>query len=367
MELDPSHLEAYLTHLLDDDVQILALDPLGEEDAVAAVEEDDTGGSLKTFGYGQPVVVRYQVAGDERRAVFRTMAANPFGHEYRADRAAGLLLNYDTFNDLPQHVRALDVGVLMPDFRPRSVGDGGEFFLLTDYIEGEAYARDMERLRDTGALTDLDVRRARQLAEYLADIHTVKRDDPVLYRRRIRDLLGSGEGIMGLTDNYPPDFPLVDAGWLEQIEQACVSWRWRLKRKSHRLSQVHGDFHPFNVLFGDDVDFWLLDRSRGAWGEPGDDVSCMATNYLFFSLQRAERMAPPFDRLWHVFWDTYLELTEDQEVLTVVAPFFTWRALVVASPVWYNVADEVRRALFRFIENVLSEDAFDPTRINEYI
>lgn len=375
MKLDPSRVAAYLTRLLQDEVQVLALESLSDDAVTSAAPGDGEERALKTYGYGEPVLVRYRVADEDRRAVLRTMAPAPFGHERRADRAAGLLLNYDTFNELPRHVRALDVGVFMPDLRLRSLGDGGEFFLLTDYVQGIPYARDMQRLRDTGELTALDVGRARRLAEYLAGIHAVKRDDPALYQRRMRDLLGSGEGIMGLTDSYPSDFPLADAEWLEGVEKACVDWRWRLKTKTHRLSQVHGDFHPFNVLFADDppsgagdgTDFWLLDRSRGAWGEPGDDVSCMATNYLFFSLQRSGVLEPPFTELWNTFWDMYLERTDDQDMLTVVAPFFTWRALVVASPVWYDVSDTVRSALFRFVESVLREDVFDPRQVNEYL
>lgn len=367
MELDPADVEAYLTHLFSADVHVLALEPLTDSAVTVPKEDDGQAQPLKTYGYGRPILVTYRIAGDTRRAVLRTAAPNPFGHERRADRAASLLLSYDTFNDLPRHVRALDVGVLRSGSRPVSLRDGGEFFLLTDYAAGELYARDLERLRDTGVLTDVDVRRARRLAEYLAEIHAVKNDDPVLYRRRIRDLIGAGDGIMGLTDSYPPDFPLVDADWLERIEQACVSWRWRLNRKTHRLAQVHGDFHPFNVLFREDVDFRLLDRSRGAWGEPGDDVSCMAINYLFFSLLRSETLAPPFQQLWDVFWNTYLDRTGDGEVLTVVAPFFAWRGLVVASPMWYNIPDAVRMHLFRFIENVLQEAEFEPTRIREYL
>ena len=168
----------------------------------------------------------------------RTMAPNAFGHERRADRAAGLLLSYDTFNDLERHVRALDLGVLRADGQLKSLDSGEEFFLLTDYATGVLYAEDLKRVCATGHVMDLDVRRAVALATYLAAIHAVKRDDPVLYRRAARDLLGSGEGIMGLTDSYPPDFPLVDAAWLERVEQACVRWRWQMKGQARRLTQI---------------------------------------------------------------------------------------------------------------------------------
>jgi hypothetical protein len=66
---------------------------------------------------------------------------------------AGLLLSYDTFNDLPRHVRTRDVGVLLPDGQLASLQQGGEFFLLTDDVEGALYAGDLQRLRITGDLT----------------------------------------------------------------------------------------------------------------------------------------------------------------------------------------------------------------------
>lgn len=363
MELALPALESYLTQRFGAPVEILALHQLGDE----VDEGAGPAQHLKTCGYGCPILVRYRSAGREHRAVLHTAAANHFGHELRADRAASLLLSYDTFNDLPQHVRALDVGVLMPNHHLRSLSNGDEFFLLTEYAEGTPYAHDLQRLRDGGALTDLDVERARCLARYLAEIHAHTCDDPPLYVRRLRDLLGSGEGIMGLTDSYPSDFALADAARLARIECACVAWRWRLKQGTQRLAQVHGDFHPFNILFGDATAFRLLDRSRGAWGEPADDLTALAINYLFFSLQRAHALVSPFAELWHAFWETYLERSGDRAVLGVVAPFFAWRALVVASPLWYNVAQDVRRMMLCFAERVLAEPVFDPHCVESYL
>jgi aminoglycoside phosphotransferase family enzyme len=172
---------------------------------------------------------------------------------------------------------------------------------------------------------------------------------------------------MGLTDSYPVPFGFITQDVLRAIEEACNQWRWRLRNKAHRLSQVHGDFHPWNVLFRKGTDFSVLDRSRGEWGEPADDVTSMVINYLLLSLCRWRRLHGPFELLFRLFWDTYLEQSGDEEVMAVAAPFFAFRGLVIASPVWYpKLPMEVRRCLFRFMENVLDASRFDPARVNEY-
>ena len=94
---------------------------------------------------------------------------------------------------------------------------------------------------------------------------------------------------MGLIDSFLPDL-LFTADAMEQIEHRALAWRWKLKGLTHRLSQVHGDFHPWNILFDEADNLRVLDRSRGEYGEPADDVPCSAMNYLFFSLQRSGRL-----------------------------------------------------------------------------
>jgi aminoglycoside phosphotransferase (APT) family kinase protein len=367
MKLDPARVEGYLAARLGQAVHLRSITPLGSDDISSSSAPGGKVKRLKSFGYGKPLLLLYEMGGQEHRAVLGTVSRNSFGHEYRADRAANQILSYDTYNELPRHVQAADLGVLLPGGDLLSLAEADEFFLITEFVEGQLYAVDLQRLRDNGDCTSLDRARARSLASYLASIHRVKRDEPTLYQRRARDLIGSGEGLMGLVDSYPADYPLAGRARLQEIEKACLSWRWRLKEKGHRLAQVHGDFHPFNILFGEGVDFRLLDRSRGAWGEPGDDVSCLVINFLFFSLQRSGRLDTPFTELWDTFWDTYLEASGDQEILSVVAPYFAWRGLVVASPVWYQIEDQVRRAIFRFIERVLGEDEFDPASVHAYL
>jgi len=52
----------------------------------------------------------------------------------------------------------------------------------------------------------------------------------------------------------------------------------------------------------------------------------------------------------------------------VIPPFYAFRGLVIASPIWYpHLELEVRTKLFNFIKNVLEVERFDPTRVNEYL
>jgi hypothetical protein len=348
-------LVAYLEGIGYSGVRILRQAPLGKTGPEEA----------KGFGYGRPVLVEFETGGHPERLVLHTVSANSFGHDRSSDRAESLLLAHATFNRLPRHVRSVDVGVLSAQGDLLSLGRAGEFFLLTRYAPGEIYARDLERIREAGALAEGDEERARALALYLADIHRMKRRDPAGYHRRIRDLLGHGEGIFGLTDSYPEDFSFPVPDFLERVEHEAVRWRWRLRKEVHRLSQVHGDFHPFNILFRSKTDFHLLDRSRGEWGEPADDVTALSINYLFFALQKSGRFEGPLRRLFDLFWKTYVEASGDPGVLDAAPPFFAWRGLVVASPIWYPaIAAEVRRVLFGFVERVLESPRFDPESVD---
>ena len=354
--MNPQEIQPYLQSLLGAPVTVLHLEVLGERQ----------GKEVKGYGYGIPVKVEFQVGNEHRTAVFHTMAPGRFGHEHMADRAQEMLWEYQAFNRLPRHVRSLDVCGFQSDGGLVSVGAVEEFGLLTEYVEGESYSHDLERIRDTGELTDLDLARADALADYLVEIHKVPGIDAGLYVRRVRELVGDGECIMGIADSYP-QHPIVSATVLEKIEHLCVNWRWRIKDRTQRLRQVHGDFHPWNILFRSGVDFSSLDRSRGEFGDPADDVTCLTLNFLFFSLQRSGRLEGAFETLFLRFWSRYLEKSGDTEILRVAAPFIAFRGLVMASPVWYpSLPDAVRKTLVTFMLAVLERDSFNPQEINDY-
>jgi hypothetical protein len=80
---------------------------------------------------------------------------------------------------------------------------------------------------------------------------------------------------------------------------------------------------------------------------------------LFFGVGHAN-WATGLGQLWDRFWQTYLA-GDTVDVCAAVAPFFAWRALVLASPKWYpHLSDVDRDRILRLAERVLAAERFDP-------
>ena len=112
-----------------------------------------------------------------------------------------------------------------------SAGDATEFFQLVEKAEGALYWLDLDRLL-TEPVRPLDVARARALGAFLARAHATRRDEPTLYERRIRELVGHGECLMGILDSYPHPYALLPPHVCEALEHDAVSWRWRLRGRA---------------------------------------------------------------------------------------------------------------------------------------
>jgi hypothetical protein len=80
--LEPGKVQRYLERRLSGPVRVLSLSVLGHGPDVDP---------LKGYGYGVPVKVEYEFAGERHAAVLETVTPGPFGHEHMSDRAQILL------------------------------------------------------------------------------------------------------------------------------------------------------------------------------------------------------------------------------------------------------------------------------------
>jgi hypothetical protein len=326
--------------------------------------------------------------------VVKSLIPEGFGHDYPSDRAAVFLLDLDEFNSLPRHVKAIDVLAELENGSVKSIGGGKEYYLLMERGEGRDYFQDLNDFSGKDRLDDSDIRKIRALSSYLANIHSVKKDSRSLYLRKLRDTVGHGECLMGVLDMYPEGI-LADREMTDIIKKS-VSLQYKLRPRYGRLSQIHGDFHPGNIWFASKdtgtsgnaesegtaevhhrppvqpyssaADFILLDRSRGPWGEPADDVTALTINYIFFSIKNHETVKGPYFEGLNLFYNDYVELSGDSEIYYVVQLFYAFRGVVVANPVFYpELTSGQRDRIFRFINNVLDSERFEPWKVNNYL
>ena len=306
---------------------------------------------------GSGFLIKMKTREGEKSYVVKTLLKEGFGHDYPSDRAAVFLLDLDEYNNLPKHVKAVDVLAEMKDGTAKSIGGGNEYYLLMEKVEGRDYFGDLRSFAHKDRLENQDVEKINTMAVYLAKIHAVKKDSRTLYWRKLRDTVGHGECLMGIFDIYPDG--VVPYKVMTDIIKKSVDWIYRLKPRYKRLSQVHGDFHPGNIWFKENNDFILLDRSRGPWGEPADDITALAINYIFFSLKNHGDVRGPYRQGLTLFFKEYIRASADDEITKVVAPFFAFRAAVVANPVFYpELSQEAREKVFLFADKVLSNDEF---------
>ncbi len=325
--------------------------------------------------HGAGFLIEIQTPDGLNQYVIKGLSPEHFGHDYPSDRAQVFLLDLETYNNLPKHAVAVDVLAEMPDGGIKSIGGGREYYLLMERVEGVDYFNDLRGFSKKESLEAADIDKIKKMASYLAGIHSFKKDSRTLYLRKIRDIVGHGECLMGVFDTYPEG--VLSYSEMAEIEKACVDWRARLKTKTHRLCQIHGDFHPGNIWFknppssplkkGGFVDFVLLDRSRGPYGDAADDITAMCINYIFFSLIYHNEVKGPYLEGLNLFFKEYISQTKDDELFGVLAPFFAFRGAVVANPVFYpDLGKESRDKIFTFIRNVLLAGRFELSKINEY-
>ncbi len=325
--------------------------------------------ALGRGSHGRGYRASFVQGGVGRKVIIKALEKNiGLGHDYPSDRAGVFLLASENYGKFPSHVKAIDVLSLQKNGSAISVAGGIEYYLVMEEGEGVNYFKDLRDMRELRVLGRRDRERVSALARFMARAHAKKKDAPGLYLRKIRDIIGHGECLMGVFDTYPANNGFTNLAEFAAIEKACVDWRAVLKGRANRLSRVHGDFHPGNILFNGEKSFVLLDRSRGEYGEPADDVTALCINYIFFSLTEHGEIAGAYEEALSLFYEEYIGASGDEEVNGVSAPFYAFRAAVVANPLFYpEVTDDVRGKLLAFAHGALRTRVFDSAKVKTYI
>ncbi|MCD6310216.1 MAG: aminoglycoside phosphotransferase family protein, partial [Candidatus Eremiobacteraeota bacterium] len=127
--LTRKNISEYLSRLTGKKVNVINFGMVGHTEK----SEKD----VKGYSYGAPVLIEYEAGRKKARAVLSTQTPSTFGHDFAYDRAHGMLESYDTFNKLPRHVKVIDVGAFLKDGSLVSLGDYDEFFVVTEFVQGE--------------------------------------------------------------------------------------------------------------------------------------------------------------------------------------------------------------------------------------
>lgn len=301
-----------------------------------------------------------------KRFVLKEMRGEGLGHDFPPDRAAIFIWDKDYYSLLPKHVKAIDVVEHSLNGELHSLATGKDYYLLMEEAQGKDYFHDLNSMAGKSRLHEDDKKKINLLVSYLAQIHQVKNTSKPLYWRKLRDTVGHGECLMGVFDTYPDGIMSHKA--MAEIEKLCIDQRAVLKPFYNRLCQIHGDFHPGNILFQENNDFRLLDRSRGPWGDAADDITAFTMNYIFYAINHFGSFTGIYKEALELFFNEYIYLTGDNDLYKVSPLFFAFRGVVVANPVFYpKVTQENREKIFNFVRGCLKDGVFEPERVNEYV
>ncbi|MBI2105465.1 phosphotransferase [Candidatus Woesearchaeota archaeon] len=312
---------------------------------------------------GSGYKVEFNLDGNKMVKILKELFKEEMNLDYPSDRARNLLLAHSNFNQMKNHVNSVDVLGVKSNSDIVSLDGTQEFFLLMDEAKGRDMFKDFEEISKQDYLTNKQRNKIIMLSDFLVDLHKNKKSLPSLYKRKIRDTIAS-ECLMGVLDMYPENLDWINDEEITNIVKLSVDFWRKTKRMHHRLCEIHGDFHPGNLWFDGDK-LTILDRTRGTYGEPADDIAAFIINPIFYGLAKNGKFDGALKETFELFCDNYFLKTKDSQMFKVIQPYLIFRIAVVCNPLFYNDdffngnPSEIRKKLFGFAFKLLNREEFN--------
>lgn len=344
------------------------------------IQEPITNLSVSKLGagcLGTGYALDFQQSGQSKRLILKSLFTQNLGMDHFSDRAGSLLLAHSHYHKIPQHNLSKDVCALTQK-EIISIGNTKECFILLEEAQGQDLFEMFESMSSQEQLDSLQQRRIIQLATYLANLHQEKSEQSnqkqqSLYARSVRSVVGGNTSVMSIIDMYPRNPPFISQDEIHQLTQSTLKFWTKFRHHGNRLSHVHGDFHPGNIWYQDDNNFTILDRSGQTYAEPADDLTAFSINFIFYALAKRGSLSGALKQGFELFWQTYLEITQDHQIKQLAPPFFALRILVICNPAFYqddffkNNPTTTRRRLVQFAQRLCDKGELEPEKINELL
>jgi len=310
-----------------------------------------------------------------KRLVLKSIFANNLNLDHYSDRAQNFFLAHDSYNSMKNHIKSKDVISVNSQGELKSVGDSKEFFILMEEAKGQDFFKDLEKIGEQGFVDEITKKKILILSDFLVKLHSKKVGSISMYRRKTRETLAGGGSVAMILDSWPEEvYSVFKSEWKEIIKRCVDVWD-SSRNLTNRNCEIHGDFHPGNLWFNEDLNLTVLDRARGISGEPADDISAFVLNPIFYSVKKYGKFEGEYKEVFDLFWNNYFSKTLDKEMRKVLGLYFAFRTSVVCHPVFYSddffggkeKAEITRSKMIHFSLNVLRDKEFSPSKINEYI
>ena len=322
---------------------------------------------------GTGYLIEFKITKNKKRLILKSLIKEGFTHDYLSDRAASLIRAHEDYNLMENHVKSEDV-IANKDGRLTSIGNAKEFYILMQEARGKDFFNDFDKIKKTKILDSEIKKKIMNISDFLVKIHKKKHKSSSIYRRKMRETISGNGSIIEMLDFHSDEnFIRFEKKWFEILKQIIRYWRIS-RNMDYRLCEVHGDFHPGNIWFENEK-LIILDRARGRFGEPADDITSFIINPIMYSLILNGKFDGPFKEMYDIFWNNYFKKTKDREMRKIIAPYLAFKIAIVTNPIIVSnnlyggkeKAELIREKLINLALNVAKDKEFSPEKINYYL